>query len=106
MVGNDWFYPHGYLSQVVHTTIAPWPGNPGIYVANLLIFVCFALLFLSLCLLAGVPCLIAIGTMLLSISYLTPGNFRPELLAAAIIVAWLCGHLLVARGQTLALPRT
>src|SRR5262249_21714217 len=94
---NEWFYPHGYLSQVVHTAIAPLPSNSGIYVANLLIFVSFALLFLSLCLLAGVPCLIAIGTLLLSISYLPPGNFRPELLAAVIILAWLCGHLLVAK---------
>ena len=95
--GSDWFYPHGYLSQIVHAAIAPWPGNSGIYVANLVIFVCFELLFLSLCLLAGVPCLVAIGTLLLSINYLTPSNFRPELLAAAIIVAWLCCHLLAAK---------
>jgi hypothetical protein len=92
---TDWpnadisFFPHGYLYQIALTKLSPIFGYQGIYISNIILFSTYAILFFLLCASAAVNCIVAIGALVISISSIGPSTFRPELLAANLILVWI-----------------
>jgi hypothetical protein len=83
------FEPHGYLYQIALTKFSPVVGYQGIYISNLILFAIYAILFFLLCFGAAANCMVAVGALILSMSSIGPSTFRPELLAANLILVWI-----------------
>jgi hypothetical protein len=83
------FEPHGYLYQIALTKLSPVFGYEGVYIANLILFAIYAILFFLLCSAAAANCMVAVGTLILSMWSIGPSTFRPELLAANVILFWI-----------------
>ena len=83
------FAPHGYLYQIALTKLSPVFGYQGIYISNVILFVVYAILFSLLCSSTAVNCIVAVGALILSMRSVGPLTFRPELLAANLILVWI-----------------
>ena len=92
---TDWpnadtiFSPYGYLYQIALTKLSPIFGYQGIYISNVVLFAVYAILFFLLCSSTAVNCIVAVGTLILSMRSIGPSTFRPELLAANVILVWI-----------------
>ena len=98
---TDWsnadpnFVPHGYLYQITLATLSSVLGYKGVYISNLILFVTYVTLFLALCSIAPVNRIVAFCALILSIWFVGPSTFRPELFAANLILVWILAMICV-----------
>jgi hypothetical protein len=83
------FEPHGYLYQIALTKLSPAFGYQGVYISNVVLFAIYAILFFLVTSGAAANCIVAVGALILSMSSIGPSTFRPELLAANLILVWI-----------------
>lgn len=83
-------FGHGNLYLIALAKLAPLAGFPGIYLANFILFVAYILLFIAFCYSTPfINAFVASGSLLLALNVITPGTFRPEVLAAIVILLWI-----------------